>query len=63
MFSEGFMRDFFGMRREQPKTSFSEWATNPRTVAMMERDSSQLLEIKRLRAELAALNRGTVKNG
>lgn len=58
MLGEDFMRDFFRMPAAKPKTSFSEWATNPRTVAMMERDSNQLLEIKRLRAELAALNRG-----
>jgi hypothetical protein len=53
MFGEDFVRDFFNMPTK-PKTSFSEWATNPRTVAMMERDSNQLLEIKRLRAELAS---------
>lgn len=53
MFGEDFVRDFFNMPAAKPKTSFSEWATNPRTVAMMERDSNQLLEIKRLRAELA----------
>lgn len=49
MFSEGFFRDFFGLRPEPSKTSFSEWASNPRTMAMFERDANQLAEIRRLR--------------
>ncbi len=59
MFGEEFVRDFFHMPPAKTHTSFSEWATNPRTVAMMERDSNQLLEIKRLRAELAAFKAKT----
>lgn len=59
MLSESFIRDFFGMLH---RTSFSEWAKNPRTIAMMERDSNQLMQLRKYREALEKIGADSPPN-